>query len=82
MQVGIVFFSAWLIINGHLSAGTLVATLVVAGQITGPVQALSQMVPLILGSKETIEQNITLHQVHKTENIQAAIEYSGVSKFI
>ena len=56
MQVGVVFFSAWLIINGHLSAGTLVAILVVAGQITGPVQALSQMVPLILGSKEIIER--------------------------
>jgi len=56
MQVGVVFFSAWLIINGHLSAGTLVAILVVAGQVTGPVQALSQMVPQILGSKEIINR--------------------------
>ena len=56
MQVGVVFFSAWLIINGQLSAGTLVAILVVAGQITGPVQALSQMVPQILGSKEIINR--------------------------
>jgi len=56
LQVGVVFFSAYLIIHGHLTAGSLVGLLVVAGQITGPVQALGQMIPMIQGSKEIIER--------------------------
>lgn len=52
LQVGSVFFSAYLIIQGHLSPGVMVALLIVAGQITGPVQALGVMVPMMTGSKE------------------------------
>jgi len=52
LQVGVVFFSAYLIIGGQLSPGSMVGLLIVAGQITGPVQALGAMIPMISGSKE------------------------------
>lgn len=56
LQVGVVFFSAYLIIQGRLTAGSLVGLLIVASQITGPVQSLGGMIPMITGSKEIIER--------------------------
>ena len=56
LQVGVVFFSAYLIIQGRLSPGTMVGILVVSGQITGPIEALGAMIPMITGSKEIIKR--------------------------
>jgi len=56
MQVGTIFLSAYLIIQGHLTAGTLIGLVQVSGQITGPIQELSECMPKIQGTKEIIER--------------------------
>jgi len=56
LQVGVVFFSAYLIIQGHLTPGAMVGLLIVSGQITGSVQDLGQNIPLIAGCKEIIKR--------------------------
>jgi len=56
LQVGVVFFSAYLIIQGRLSTGAMVGMLIVSGQITGPIQEIGQMIPMITGSKEIVRR--------------------------
>ena len=56
LQVGVVFFSAYLIIQGRLSPGTMVGILVVSGQITGPIEELGQTIPMITGSREIVDR--------------------------
>jgi len=56
LQVGIVFFSAYLIVQGQMYPGTMVAMLILSGQITGPVEAFGAVIPMVTGSKEIVER--------------------------
>ena len=56
LQVGVVFSSAYLIIQGRLTPGDMIGLLIVAGQITGPIQELGQTIPILTGSKEIVNR--------------------------
>ena len=56
LQVGVVFFSAYLIIQGYLTPGDMIGMLVISGQITGPVEELGQTIPMITGSREIVKR--------------------------
>lgn len=56
VQCSILFISAYLIITGKITAGTLVGLVQVSGTIVAPIQVLSQSIPQIQGSKPIIER--------------------------
>ena len=55
-QFGTLILSAYLIIQGRLSAGALVAIVQTSGQIINPIQGLSSNIPMIKGSKAVINR--------------------------
>lgn len=64
VQCGVLFVSAYLIIKGKITAGSLVALVQVSGTIVAPIQILSQNIPKIQGSKPIIQRltNFTNYQ--------------------
>lgn len=56
VQCSVLFVSAYLIIAGKISAGALVGLVQVSGTIVVPIQALSENIPKIQGSKPIIER--------------------------
>ena len=60
LQVGVVFFSAYLIIQGRLTPGDMIGLLIISSQITNSVEALGQAIPAITGSKEVRQRVLGL----------------------
>lgn len=56
VQCSVLFMSAYLIISGKITAGSLVALVQVAGTIVAPIQIFSQNIPKIQGSKPIIDR--------------------------
>lgn len=56
VQCSVLFVSAYLIITGKITAGVLVGLVQVSGTIVAPIQALSENIPKIQGSKPIIER--------------------------
>lgn len=56
VQCSVLFVSAYLIIIGKITAGSLVALVQVSGTIVSPIQILSQNIPKIQGSKPIIKR--------------------------
>jgi len=54
LQIGVVLFSAYLIIQGHLTPGDMIGLIVISGQITESVEELGQTIPMITGSREIV----------------------------
>ena len=55
-QVVVIFVSAFLIIQGNITGGTLLAFVQISGQITSPFQVIGACLPMIAGSKPVIER--------------------------
>ncbi len=55
-QVGVILFSAYLIIQGQLTAGALLGLVQVSGNITAPIQMLSEQGPKIRGMMPIIDR--------------------------
>lgn len=77
-QVGTIFLSAYLVIQGNITAGTLLALVQVSGQITAPIQMIADCVPKIKGSKKIIErlENFSSQQSSNRGNDIATFEES------
>lgn len=56
VQCSVLFLSAYLIITGKITAGSMVGLVQVAGTIVMPIQILSQNIPKIQGTKPIIER--------------------------
>lgn len=56
VQCSVLFVSAYLIMTGKITAGVLVGLVQVSGTIVAPIQALSENIPKIQGSKPIIER--------------------------
>ena len=56
VQCSVLFLSAYLIITGRITAGSLVGLVQVSGTIVVPIQVLSQNIPKIRGSRPIIER--------------------------
>lgn len=77
-QVGTIFLSAYLVIQGNITAGTLLALVQVSGQITGPIQMIADCVPKIKGSQKIIDrlENFSTQQSNNRGNETATFEES------
>lgn len=64
VQCSVLFVSAYLIINGSITAGALVGLVQVAGTIVMPIQVLSQNIPKIGGCKTIIERLTSFANYH------------------
>jgi len=56
LNVGVVFFSAYLIIIGVVDVGVMTAILIASGGIIGPISGLGHFIPMIAGTKEVRER--------------------------
>jgi len=56
LNVGVVFFSAYLIIIGVVDVGVMTAILIASGAVTGPISGLGHFIPMIAGTKEVRER--------------------------
>lgn len=56
VQCSVLFVSAYLIIKGKITAGSLVGLIQVSGTIVGPIQILAQNIPKMQGSKPIMER--------------------------
>jgi len=75
LQVGIVFFSSYLIIQGQMYPGAMVAILLLSGNISGLVQSLGHHIPGLTGSKELIER------LMRFANMETSATGIGVATF-
>jgi len=56
LNVGVVFFSAYLIIVGVVDVGVMAAILIASGSVTGPISGLGHLIPMIKGTQEVRER--------------------------
>jgi len=77
-QAGTIFFSAYLIIQGNLTAGTLLSLVQVSGQIIAPIQVIADSFPKIKGSKTIVDrlENFYTQQSHNSGNITGTFDTS------
>ena len=77
-QAGTIFFSAYLIIQGNLTAGTLLSLVQVSGQIIAPIQVIADSFPKIKGSKTIVDrlENFYTQQSHNSGNKTATFDTS------
>ncbi|GAA4064667.1 ABC transporter ATP-binding protein [Amphibacillus indicireducens] len=59
-QVGVILFAAYLIIQGELTAGALLGLVQVSGNITAPIQTLSEETPKIKGMTPIVDRLLLL----------------------
>lgn len=59
VQCSVLFLSAYLIIKGELSAGTLVGLVQISGMIALPIQTISTNLPKVQGTKLVIDKLLT-----------------------
>ncbi|MCL2201346.1 MAG: ABC transporter ATP-binding protein/permease [Oscillospiraceae bacterium] len=62
-QIGTILVAAYLIIQGNLTGGALLALVQASSQISMPLQMLSEAAPMISGSKAVVARLLSLAQV-------------------
>lgn len=78
-QVVVILVSAYLIIQGNITGGTLLAFIQISSQVTSPFQVLGACIPLITGSKPVIER---LEKLIKHESKKNGTEIAEFNKDI
>ncbi|MCL2865603.1 MAG: ABC transporter ATP-binding protein/permease [Lachnospiraceae bacterium] len=66
-QIGTIMLAAYLIIQGNLSGGALLALVQASGNISMPLQMISQAAPLIQGSKPVIARLLSFTDQEKSD---------------